>query len=66
MVLRDKGSVNLFYENLREVSVSFKNRGGVSVILINLRGGDCNLPFIISYSLIFTMSVTLAKKIILK
>jgi hypothetical protein len=44
MVLRDKGSVNLFYENLREVSVSFKNRGGVSVILINLRGGDCNLP----------------------
>jgi hypothetical protein len=45
MVLRDKGSVNLFYENLREVSVSFKNRGGVSVILINLRGGDCNLPY---------------------
>jgi hypothetical protein len=43
-VLREKGSVNLFYKNLREVSVSFKNRGGVNVILIDLKGGDCNLP----------------------
>ena len=33
-MLREKGSFNIFYENLREVSVSFKNRGGVSGILI--------------------------------
>jgi hypothetical protein len=43
-VLREKGSVNLFYKNLREVSASFKNRGDVNVILIDLGGGDCNLP----------------------
>jgi len=46
-MLREKGSVNLFYKNWREVNVNFKNRGGVSVILINYRGGDCNLPLIL-------------------
>jgi hypothetical protein len=38
-VLIVKGGVCLFNKNLREVSVSFKTRGDVSVILINLRGG---------------------------
>jgi len=45
-VLIVKGSVCQFDENLREVSVSFKTRGDVSVILIDLRGGECNFPFI--------------------
>jgi len=30
--------------SIREVSVSFKTRGDVIVILINLRGGECNFP----------------------
>jgi len=37
-----KGNVCLFDENLREVSVYFKTRGGVIAILIELRGGECN------------------------
>ena len=48
IVLREKGSVSLFCKNLREVGASFKSRGGVNVILIDLRGGDykkcCILP----------------------
>jgi len=43
-VLTKKGCACLFYENLREVSVSFETRGGISVVLIKLRGGECNLP----------------------
>jgi len=31
-VLREKGGINLFNENLREVSVYFKIRGDFSVI----------------------------------
>jgi hypothetical protein len=42
-LLREKGSISLFCENLREVSVSFKSKGGVSVFLIDLKGGWCNL-----------------------
>jgi hypothetical protein len=41
-VLTKKGGVSLFVENLREVNVHFKTRGGVSAILINLRGAECN------------------------
>jgi len=43
-VLIDKGDVCLFHKNLREVHVSFKIRGGVNVILINLKRGECNFP----------------------
>jgi len=43
-VLEEKGNICLFDENSREVSVSFKTRGDVIVILINLRGGGCNFP----------------------
>jgi hypothetical protein len=42
--LNRKGYVSLFYENLREVSVNFKIKGGVSVIYIDFRGGECNYP----------------------
>ena len=42
-----KGGVCLLNENLREVIVYFKTRGDVSVILINLRGGGSNYPFIL-------------------
>jgi len=45
-VLREKESVSLFCENLREVGGSFKSKGGVNVILIDLSGGDYNLPLI--------------------
>jgi len=38
------GGVCLFDRNLREVNVSFKTRGGLTIILINLRGGECNFP----------------------
>jgi hypothetical protein len=31
--------------SLGEVSVFFINRGGVRDICMNLRGGECNLPF---------------------
>jgi len=44
-VLIDTGNVCLFHKNLREVRVSFKTREGVSVILINIRKGECNFPF---------------------
>jgi len=37
-----KRNICLFDENLREVSVYFKTRGGVIAILIELRGGECN------------------------
>jgi hypothetical protein len=46
MVLIEKGGVCVFDENLREVNVCFKTRGGVSAILVNLRGGECNLPIL--------------------
>lgn len=36
----------VFDENLREVNVSFKTRGGVFVILIELGGGECNFPLL--------------------
>jgi hypothetical protein len=42
MVSIEKGGVCLFDENLRNVNVSFQIRGGVSVVLIDIRGGDCN------------------------
>jgi hypothetical protein len=38
----EKGGVCLFDENLRKVNVSFQIRGGVSVVVIDIRGGDCN------------------------
>jgi len=44
MELMKKGGVCVFDENLREVNVCFKTRGGVSVILVNHRGGGCNFP----------------------
>jgi len=44
MVLMKKGGACVFDENLREVRICFKTRGGVSVILVNLRGGEFNLP----------------------
>jgi hypothetical protein len=40
--VNSKGGVCLFKENLREVNVSFKTTGGVSVIFIDLEGGECN------------------------
>jgi len=40
-VLTKEEGVCLFVENLREVSVHFKTRGGVSAILINLRECEC-------------------------
>jgi hypothetical protein len=43
-VLTSKGCVCIFHESSREVSVSFKTRGGVGVIFINLKGGECNFP----------------------
>jgi hypothetical protein len=43
-MLMEKGGVCLFDNNLREVNVSFKTRGSVSVILVNLKGGVCNFP----------------------
>ena len=43
-MLEVEEGVCLFDENSREVSVSFKTRGDVSVILINLREGGCNFP----------------------
>jgi hypothetical protein len=43
-VLRKKGCACLLYESLMEVSVNFETRGGVSVVLINLGGCDCNFP----------------------
>jgi len=43
-VLRVRGGVCLLDENLREVNVRFKTKGGVSVISIDLKGGDCNFP----------------------
>lgn len=45
-VLANKGCDCLLYENLREVNVSFETRRGVSVIFINLSGGECNFPII--------------------
>ena len=41
-VLTKKVGVCLFVENLREINVHFKTRGGVSAILINIRGGESN------------------------
>ena len=41
-VLIKKGGVCQFVDNLSEVNVHFKTIGNVSVILINLRGGECN------------------------
>ena len=46
-VLTKNGGVCLFVENLREISVHFKTKGGVSTILINLRGGECNFLYIL-------------------
>jgi len=43
-VLIDKGDVCLFHKNLRKIHVCFKTRGGASVFLINLKGGECNFP----------------------
>jgi len=45
-MLTNKGCVCLLYESLREVSVNFETRGGVSVVLINLGGGECNFLLI--------------------
>ena len=42
-----KGVVCLIDENLREVSVSFKTRGSVSVIWLKLKGGEYNFCFIL-------------------
>jgi len=42
--LMEKGGVCVFDENLREISVCFKTRRGISVILVNLRGDECNFP----------------------
>lgn len=42
--LNRKGCVRLFYENLRNVSVIFKIRGGVSVIYIDFRGVGVIIP----------------------
>ena len=46
-MLTSKGWVCIYHERSREVSVSFKTRGGVGVIFINLKGGECNFPIII-------------------
>jgi len=46
-VLMKKGDVCLFDENLREVGVYFITRGGVSVNLMELRGGECNFLLIL-------------------
>jgi len=43
----EEGCVYPFDENLGEVNVYFKTRGGVDTILIELRGGECNFPIII-------------------
>jgi len=43
-VLDRKGGICLFKQQIREVSVKFKTKGGVSVIYKYLRGGECNLP----------------------
>jgi hypothetical protein len=45
-VLDRKGGICLFKQQIREVSVKLKTRGGVSVIYEYLRGGECNLPLI--------------------
>jgi len=42
MVLMKNGGVCVFDENLREISVSFKTKEGVSVILVKLRRGERN------------------------
>jgi len=47
MVLMEKGGVCVFDDNLREVNVCFKIRGSVNVILVNLKGDECNFPQII-------------------
>jgi len=39
-----KGGICLLNENIREVIVCFKTIGGVSVIFIDLGGGECNFP----------------------
>jgi len=36
--------VCIFDENLRKVSIYFKIRGSMSVILVNFKGDECNLP----------------------
>jgi len=41
-VLMKKGDVYLFDENLREIGVYFKTRGGVGINLTELNGGECN------------------------
>jgi len=38
----EEGCVYPFDENLGDVNVYFKTRGGVGTILIELRGGECN------------------------
>ena len=43
-MLKEEGGVCLFHKNLREDNVYFKTRGGVSALLIDLRGGECNFP----------------------
>jgi hypothetical protein len=62
-MLVEKGDICLFDENLREILVEkgdiclckiiacFKNRGGVSDILINIKGGgECNFLLLLNYS----------------
>jgi len=51
-----KGGVCLFHKNLKEVSVSFKIRGGVGVILIDLKGGECNFPYLLSYLSLYILT----------
>lgn len=49
MVLIMRGCVCLLHDNLREINVKFKTRGGVSVISIDLMGGDCNFPLMLTF-----------------
>jgi predicted mannosyl-3-phosphoglycerate phosphatase (HAD superfamily) len=44
MVLIENGCVCVFDKNLKEFSVNFRIRGGVSVILLYFKGGGCNFP----------------------
>lgn len=44
-----RGCVCLLHDNLREINVKFKTRGGVSVISIDLIGGDCNFPLMLTF-----------------
>jgi len=43
----EDGCIYIFDENLGEVNVYFKTRGGVGTILIEFRGGECNFPLLL-------------------